>query len=500
VNDLARTLADPARQLTLLTAVILLGVITPAVLYLEVQHQLFLAFAMMLTATFYARPRVSVVVLTMLQTSFGMLWWVPGNIGGLRLLEAFGGAAFVLIAMQLALVLRRAERGPLPTLVALYTVLLAIAGLRASSGFVGFGEFTRYAGAGLLLVVMATMYTTAHSQRLAALALALTGVPPLIVSAIAFVGGQPQREIDSHGLERLRGGFQHVSSQGQTMAVMAALAFVLADALKGRWRLLAYAYGIGCTATVFLSHSRTSQVGLATFMLAYLTLRRRFVLLAAIFAVGIGTLGSSALFQERFSDIPAFFEADPLEGQEAVDDLGSGRIGIWRNSLTSFTDMKADELLLGVGMGDHRSLYDETMERGRASHNDYLTLLFQLGPLGPLLYLVMLAYGAQIAWRLRSVATRPWEQLIADFTLAMSGTVLTMNFFSNSFVSRINTAWIYWGAVGLTLAVYARLQREGVAPRTGELGRTESARAHPEQRALSTGRARLLDVPPRAPV
>ena len=94
--------------LALLSAALVVGS-TWAVFTLPLHLDLVAAAGVLLAAVFFVLPRPSVLLLVALQVSVGMLWWVPGTVGGLGLLELFGGASSVLVALLALGAMRRIE-------------------------------------------------------------------------------------------------------------------------------------------------------------------------------------------------------------------------------------------------------------------------------------------------------------------------------------------------------------------------------------------------------
>ncbi len=436
---------------------------TWAVFSLPLHFDLVAAAGVVLAAVFFVLPRSSVLLLVALQVSVGMLWWVPGTVGGLGLLELFGGVSSLAVLVLALPAMRRIEQSDLFVPVMLLGGLLVVAAFRAPTPVTGVGVLVRYAGPLVLALVVASLFREAWVQRLAWLTLALAIVPPALVSTWLLATGQ-MAEVSLAGLNRLVGGFQDVSAHGQVMAVGTALVLGAAPMVPGRWRTAAWALAAVTAACMFLSQSRTAQIGLVGFGAVWLVAsgRRRAALAMAV--VLVLAVATSSVLQDRFDDLVAWTTVDPLDGPQAIEDLGSGRVRIWKYSLESFARQSPLDQLFGVGLGDHRSLYLDTRTSGKATHNDWLALAFQAGPLASLLYAWALARVARAAWSLRAIAApSTWERAAADAGLGLVAMVVVMNFFSNAFVSRVNTAWMFWAAAGLVVAIHARARAEVAA-------------------------------------
>ena len=146
--------------------------------------------------------------------------------------------------------------------------------------------------------------------------------------------------------------------------------------------------------------------------------------------------------------------------------IGSGRVGIWTTSWNNYSAHTVGQQLLGLGFSNHYELtnmYNPITERGHQSvdpHNDYLTIMYQAGPLAAVAYIGMQIMGVRYAFKLlHTDASRVIKQ-IALITIAMTPAAFFANSISNSFVTRTTIGWYFWTLVGIVMASYWATQRQ----------------------------------------
>ena len=62
---------------------------------------------------FFTRPLFALVAIFIGRGVLDLLWWIPGTIAGLNMLQLFSAAVFVLVSTQLFLDLKRMQDHPL---------------------------------------------------------------------------------------------------------------------------------------------------------------------------------------------------------------------------------------------------------------------------------------------------------------------------------------------------------------------------------------------------
>ena len=129
---LPNMLAHPVSvQIALLAfGAFLLSMLSYSVMTLPVIVQIVVLVSVLVVLFFFTRPKNSLLVFFGLRAIFDLLWWVPGKVAGLNMLEMFTGAVTALSAVLFILEFKRIDRNPcLPAFIP-FMVTLAIAGAR----------------------------------------------------------------------------------------------------------------------------------------------------------------------------------------------------------------------------------------------------------------------------------------------------------------------------------------------------------------------------------
>jgi O-antigen ligase len=129
--------------------------------------------------------------------------------------------------------------------------------------------------------------------------------------------------------------------------------------------------------------------------------------------------------------------------------------------------------VLGRGLGGHYELTDVYADLYRSAkksedldpHNDYLSLLFQLGPIALVSYLSMQVLAARQGLELHRRAKDPFVAGFGRFIVALTAVTSVTNFLSNSFIQRVTVAWLFWGMVGVVYSMRRELPDEAPPPR-----------------------------------
>jgi hypothetical protein len=213
------------------------------------------------------------------------------------------------------------------------------------------------------------------------------------------------------------------------------------------------------------TYVRTAAVGLVAFLAVYLLLERRYKLVVVGLVGLVAFATTSAVVQDRFSDFSKFYLNDPLEGGRTG--LGSGRWDLWTISFSNFLRQPWTNLILGLGLYGYTEVTGEWLSkfspggiRSIDPHNDYLTLLYQLGPLAVAAYVFLQWDVARNAYAIAERSDDPWDRALCHFLCGMTATVLVTNSVSNAFVQRTTLAWYYWGLAGLVFALRAAHEAE----------------------------------------
>ncbi len=468
--------ASPLRQRLIELSVggLLLVVLTAMVVKLSPLYVVGAVLGVAGTVYFFARPELGVLGYFAFRLLADLLWWLPLNLGGLSVLEVLSGGFTALAAVLFYIELRRVERHPVFGALLLYLVVLSLSAIRGGDVRDALEILAKHMSPFLILFLSTALFRRPEDWRKVMGIFAWVGAIPLLVS-IYHLGTGQMSSVSLAGLNRLLGGYENLHNHGHMMLLLSAIYTFWFFVLPRGWLRWAALGAAGLAAIcLYLSFVRTPLLGLAIFAILFPIFQRRWDILAGVLLSGVAVILSSETLTQRFVDLLLLLDV----GNVAVDrsKLGSGRMGIWSVSMEQYFNRPVLDLVLGAGLGGHWEMVQSYVDQFRSSrggtlgpHNDYLSLLYQLGPISVLCYLAMQASVLVHAWRLRRMTQDPFIRTFSSFAAALSCLVFVTNFVSNSFVERVTPAMVLWTVAGLVFAMYQWCQHE--ARRQRELAR-----------------------------
>ena len=450
-----------------LVGAVLLGGLSYAVLNMPWVVPIGLLVGIFGTLIFFIQPLPSLLAMMAVRILLDLLWWIPGSIGGLNVLQLFSGAATVLGGALFALEFRRNERHPCINAFILFSLVLAMSAVRNPSVRVSLELAVRYLSPPMMVFLTAAFFTRRLDTRRYMTMLIVICAIPLAVSLYHLATGQMSR-LHVQGYNRLLGGYKSLRNHGMMMMMMAALAtFWVYQARSQRAQVILLGYALASALCLYLSQIRTGLLALIGFVVTFLYISGRRRELVLITGLGIFITVISPEIQERFKDLVLVFtlQNDPFADARK---LGSGRLGLWGDSFQAYLRQPLGDVLLGLGLGGHWELTQEaynpfiTVQDGQVdTHSDYLGLLYQLGPIALGSYLFMQVQIIRYGWRLaRDRAADTFTRDLGALAAGLSVGVFVTNTISNGFVNRATIGWLFWSVSGIMFAAYARVQRE----------------------------------------
>jgi hypothetical protein len=364
--------------------------------------------------------RVTALCLAVLpaRVALDLLWWC--EVGPLSLPQL--GSALIGLGLLGVVLSRWRGLGGWGVLLGAWLLVLLLGALRADSAL----EALRY---GLQLAIPALWVAALASDDELDWPAAWTWAPllPVACSIGLLLAGQPYEHV-LHGWPRLLGAYGNLHTHAASMAVFSATLAPLA-VLRRSWGTGLLAAGASvCLLATWVRGS------LAWAVLALVLAQRgrgRGLLLLGLAAVGLVAL------RERWTDLWALLTLTPPEGGWGA--LGSWRIRIWTESLTGFLAGPPAEIWLGRGLGGHFGLH-----RHLEPHSDWLSLLYQLGPGGLLLWL-----GANVALLRALLRSR---HPVAPIAFGLLGSAILTALVTNDLLFRPTPLWWTYGVAGLALS------------------------------------------------
>lgn len=297
--------------------------------------------------------------------------------GGLSVAQVVGAAGVVAAAVVAA---PGARRWPAPArwILGGIAASLAVGALRAASPAAALSNGLHLAGPFALWALgfaAADPALVAGWRRAAWL--------PVGVSLAAWAAGQ-RADLVLNGWPRLVGWYGNVHAHAAAMAVIAASS-LLAAALRTGRRPADLALGAASLACLAATLVRGGVVFVVVALLAGAPRSRAARALAALVV-----FASLALVASRWSDLWSLATGTAPAGGWGA--LGSHRARIWAESLAAFLRGPPLDVLLGRGLGGQYGLH-----RHLDPHQEWLSLLYQLGPAGPALWLAAAVAAARAA-------------------------------------------------------------------------------------------------------
>ncbi len=444
-------------------------VLAVAVVRAPVAAQLAVVLAATGTAVFFARPVWALLAVFLGRVVVDLLWWIPFNVGGLNLLEVYGGGVTLLAGVLFLLEIRRVDRHPALPAFLPYVAVLAIGGLRNLEVRSAAEIIAKYMSPLLLLFLVSGFQTTrALRERWVRWTLPVFAIP--VVLALGHFANGQMATYERDGYHRLIGGYEHPHNHALMMVIIAATGIWWLFQTKGwRARLPAALLAGGAAFALYMTYVRTGHLTLAIFTGSFLLLtgRRRLFLAGLVLAVIFVAVNPS--MQDRFKDLILLLMPD----QEVIarHKLGSGRIGIWTASIGEYLSSEPADIVLGQGIGKHwlltRSAYNPYQipaDYNKDAHSDYLSMTFQVGPIAAISYIVIQIQTVRAGLKVRRYAAERRVREFASLVVALMIGATVANMVSNSFINRVTQSWMLWAFSGLVFAEYLQLKREGKIP------------------------------------
>jgi O-antigen ligase len=183
---------------------------------------------------------------------------------------------------------------------------------------------------------------------------------------------------------------------------------------------------------LYKSYVRTCWIGLLILSGLYIASKKKYMIIFLSLSAIIIFFLTSKNIEKAFHD---FFGV--IEGEEDIAVMGSGRIDIWGRTFQNLQDSSLLEIVIGKGF--------IKVQQGALvahTHNDFLGLFVSLGFIGLLFYtLIIFIFGLDIFLSRISIGIRV---CFLGFLLA----VVSMNFTSNSYLSRVEISQYFYFIMG----------------------------------------------------
>jgi len=446
--------------LTLLLAALFVAVFAPTILSLDWLLLVTAIISMATTVFFFLKPQVSLLIFFSLRAILDLLWWLPASVASMNPSEAFSGAVAGLAMILFFMVFRRFDRHPCAVPFVIYFVFMCVSGLRAVEFRDASEILARYLSTFFIMFVGSEYFSTRKLRFNVVLLTCAVGIVPVGVSLYHLATGQ-MSQISLAGLPRLIGGYKNLPNPALMVMYFSIMGTFWVFATRHRVsRALAITFAGSSILCMYLTYVRTAWLGYAIFFAIFLWLEGHRRLLLIVGVAAMLAIGVSPLLQQRFADFLIVL------GQHSVDydmdQLGSDRLGIWLTALRAYNYYGLADKLLGLGAGRHLTLTARFshmyLSEAKDTHNDFLSLLFQMGPFALFAYWAMQFQVLRYALKLRQLTTDRFWRSFGAMIIGIDICQFWANSISNAFIHRTTIGWYFWGLAGVLFAEVKALQ------------------------------------------
>jgi O-antigen ligase len=387
-----------------------------------------------------------------------------GGIGATVSVAKGAGAALVLAWVYNQLVgERRFAAAPLVLRFAIvssaFIVLGVLSALWATDRHAALSATGRLAQGPLLVLVVASIVRTPK----ALMTISIAFVAGAAVSAAAGMSGltHPDQTIVSSG--RLSGGIGDPNYLAAVLVPGIALSLFLALTIRSKPMKVAIGLaGVASTAGVFLTESRGGLIALAVAAVGVIVVAGSFRRQVILVLVVLGAFASCYLLlvapPQSFHRITSF-----------TSNGGTGRTDIWTVAAKTFEQHP----FFGVGAGNFTVVeqsyavdIDQNLPRAdlvvqnhEPVHNTYLHVASELGSVGLLLFLGMLALAFTACWRAIKATSRPDLSAIGrGLVVGYAGMLVAFVFLTAQYEKQL---WLVVAMLFATAGTVAATARDG---------------------------------------
>jgi hypothetical protein len=279
----------------------------------------------------------------------------------------------------------------------------------------------------VLFFSIRTFITEIKQARVLLIFLVLGFIIPIAFSAYTIFLGKSIQLIEWHNqLPRFAGAFTGIHTLSYSMLFFSFLYCILHYIYRFRNSLNRFLVGVILVLSAYClykSLTRTAMVGFILFWFIYLWgANKRAFFIAILLSIIVGVVFSDHIYS-------IVFKKEKIDFNTAT----SGRVTLFVNNIKLFTNSSFTQQLFGRGLGhEHRFAF----------HNDYISLLIELGITGLLLYLILLFY------LLKDIFLSQDKKIKYLFG-AILISIAVINFGSNAVIFRIEFSQYFWAIMGL---------------------------------------------------
>jgi hypothetical protein len=395
-----------------------------------------------------------------------LLHWLPFDILNLNFLVIYsGGATIICLLLFLQRFSRDIEFHPCIHLFLLWNIFIFINLILSDSGSNTIDEAFRAFSPIIILMLGSSLLIHKNDARNMLFLIGLTGLVPIIVSLYYWQTGQmSSSEAMLKGIPRLLGGYKNLRHHALIMLILTGVGLYFLFSVKGLWKKLFWSgYITGTGICLYLTMIRSCLlVGAIAFSIYFWITNRKYIVVFTFVGIIIAIILNATL-QERFIDLVLLFTLSSEMDVESLSKIGSGRYGMWTESWEAYSDRPFFRRLIGLGFGEHYELirtsfleFDAKSSRNLDTHNDFLRMLYNLGPVALIVYLLMSFRCIKLGWNFNYLGETKEEREVGAICAAIMFSLLLNNALSNGTFSRTTIGWLFWLFGGILFGMLKR--------------------------------------------
>jgi len=350
---------------------------------------------------------------------FSLPWEEAPQLNGFALSRWLGIATLAIAMLQLGITSQRRSLSGIHYLLASFVGLSAVSVFWSADVQTTFTRIGTYSQL-LIAVWLIWEFAAAESRVLGLMQAYLLGI--FLASLLTihnFLTGTTAAQLDAaRGVERWEESRYSITGinendLGLMLAIAMPMMIYLVVRVKSNWmRTFLWIQLVACIAAILLTGSRGALLS-ATIASAMLPLSFRFLPASQKVAAALACAGAAAC---AIFFVPAeTWGRLLLFSTELTQGTLTHRTLIWSAGLDAFRDHP----FLGVGSGAYAATVFKVVNVPYVAHNTFLSVLVELGVVGALLLLGLLASLYYAAFRLRGLERRLWVTVLLTWTVGV---------------------------------------------------------------------------------
>jgi len=354
---------------------------------------------------------------------------------GLNILEYFSMVFSYFLIIPVLLKIRKIKLDSINLIIIIYCIFVSLSVLWGSD----IREIARMI-LPFVLFFFCRIYLTEKKQVKILFVAAILGfIYPILGSLYSIlIGSSLEKVVWSAGHTKFGGLYGSIHPFAHSMLLFIFLyAFITSEetTYKTLFNFCSAILSFIALYCIYKTHVRTVYLGFLIFSVIYLwNINKKYFYIFVIVVLSLLTL--------NLPQVENIFWQKPQKQTRTFDSASSGRLTTWEHNLKAFSRYSLEQKIAGVGLGGEGETVIEGKILVEPSHNDYISLLMTIGPIGLFLYLLL------FATLIKNIYLSNASGKLKYWFLAIAISVLIMNFVSNGYIFRVELSQYFWLIMG----------------------------------------------------